>query len=155
MDYELMFPGRFLKAAELQGKDVTVTIKAVKLEKMTDGKEKETKGIVSFVETPKEWALNRTNAEACKLIWRRDTKAWEGRPITLFPLQMDDPFSDQEKPEKILAIRVRGSPDLTEPKSATVPRGRKILKITVRPTGKRAAPATNGSRGAAVPPESA
>lgn len=153
MDYELMFPGRFVKGADLQGRDVTLTIKSVTIEKMESGKEKESKGIVAFIERDKELALNRTNAEALKLMFGRETDTWIGKRVTLFPMKMKDPFSDAEEPEEILCIRVRGSPDLVAPKSATIPRGRKVLKITVKPTGKGAAPAANGNgKPAAAPP---
>jgi len=65
----------------------------------------------------------------------RETTNWLGKRVTLFPLTMKDPFGDGDT----LALRVRGSPDIDKPMTAEVKRGRKTLKISVRPTGKGAA----------------
>lgn len=136
-DYESLFPGRFIKSADLQGKDVTLTIKSVKAEEIDD----KMKAVIAFENTKKQMVMNRTNAEAIKLCFGRELDNWVGKRITIYPAAMKDPFGDGE----ITALRVRGSPDITKPASAEVKRGRKTLKVSVVPTGKPAAkPSSNG-----------
>lgn len=128
MDYEKLFPGRFVKSADFGGKDVTLQITAIRSEDIDE----KSKAILSFANTKKSMVLNRTNAEALKLMFGRETDAWMGKRVTFFPATIKDPFSD----EMITAIRVRGSPDITKAASATIQRGRKSLKVSVAPTGK-------------------
>jgi glucose-6-phosphate dehydrogenase assembly protein OpcA len=139
MDYEKLYPGRFLKSADFDGKDVTLTVKAVRAEKVDD----KMKAIMSFEGTDKELVLNRTNAEAVKLMFGRETNDWLGKRITWFPLSMANPFGDGN----VTAVRVRGSPDLAKPLTATVQRGRKTINVKVQPTG----PQKGGAQQAAAP----
>lgn len=139
-DYETLFPGRFLKSADLAARDATVTIKSVAGEEI-DGKDKV---VISFEGTKKQWVCNRTGAEALKLMFGRETNGWLGKKVTLYRMMMKDPFGGDDAPE-IGAVRVRGSPEIDKPMSAEVKRGRKTLKISVKPTGKAPAkPAANG-----------
>ncbi len=138
MDYETLFPGRFIKSADLKGKDVNLVVRGVRAEKIDD----KVKAVVTFEGTPKEWVLNRTNAEALKLCFGRDTDDWLGKMITIYPATIKDPFADGD----ISAIRVRGSPDIVKAMSATVQRGRKTIKVSVVPTGTKAQrPPSNGN----------
>lgn len=134
MDYALMFPSKYVSAADLKGQDVTLTIATVEIQKLegSDGTFK-TKGLVTFEGAQKAWVLNRTNAEAMKLMWGAETDNWVGKRITIYPQKMKDPFSDSE----IFAIRVRGSPDIDKPAQATVQRGRKSIRVSVRPTATK------------------
>ena len=113
MDYETMFPGRFLKSAQFQKKEVTLVIRDVRTEELEGDKGKKLKGIVAFEKTPLEWVLNRTNAEALKAMWGRETAAWIGKRVTLWP----SPYTDNMTGEVTTCIRVRGSPDLEADKS--------------------------------------
>lgn len=141
MDVMLGFLGEYISAAELVGKTVTLTIHKVTLEKVeslkggdddTGGKMKD-KIVVYFEESKsgRGWLLNRTNAEAIKELWSRETDNWLGHKITL--------FTQQVKVGKKLepGIRVKGSPELTEPRQyeLKLPRKRPIL-VTLLPTGK-------------------
>lgn len=135
MKMDLLFPSKYIRAVDLQGKDVTLTITGVRLDKMeqVDGSKK-TKGVVNFEQTEKMLVLNRTLAESIKLATGSDETAdWVGRRITLYPQTMKDPFGDGE----IQAIRMRGTPDMTRPLSATIQRGRKTIKISLVPTGPK------------------
>ena len=131
MNYEAMFPSRFLKAADLQGKEHTLKIGGIKLEKMPDGK---TKGILTFEGTDKEWLLNRSNAESLKLMWGIETNDWLHKRVTLYTRTVDA-FGEQ-----VPAVRVKGSPDIEKAMTATVTRGngqrQKTIKVEVVPTGK-------------------
>ena len=108
MDFDALFPGRFLKAGEFQGKAVTLTIAAVKVEDLEGDNGSKTKGIVSFAESKRQLVLNRTNGECIKAMFGRNTDDWIGKRVTLYPA----PY------EGDIAIRVKGSPDIE--KSLTV-----------------------------------
>lgn len=113
MDYDQLFPGRFLKSGEFQGKDVTLTVASIRLEELPqDQGGTRTRGIIGFRETKKELVLNRTNGESIKAMFGRDTDDWIGKRITFYPAPHLDSFTG----ERGTAIRVRGSPDLEEDK---------------------------------------
>lgn len=132
-DYDQLFPGRFLKAGEFQGKEATLTIKGLDLEEMEDRKGVKTKCIVTFVETKKQLVLNKTNGECLKGLWGRKTSAWLGKRVTFFPATVEA-FGAQT-----LAIRVRGSPDLDSDKSIVCRIGRQgEVQVTMKRTGKAA-----------------
>jgi hypothetical protein len=140
MDYDQLFPGRFLKSGELNGKDVTLTIDSIKLEEMEDQKGKRMKPIIAFRERKKEWVLNRTNAECLKAMWGRDTNDWLGKRVTLWPA----PYTDMMTGEEGTALRVRGSPDIGEDMSFELRLPRKKpanMKLRKTPTKVAAKPA--------------
>ena len=141
MDYDQLFPGRFMKAGEFRGRDVTLTISVIELEDLPqDGGKNKTKGIIGFKETKKGLVLNRTNGECLKALFGRDTDAWIGKRVTLFPSEWNG------EP----AIRVKGSPELTKPMAIEVklPKRRPIPMVLV-PTGK-----ANGKAPAQLPDDS-
>ena len=83
-----------------------MTLAKVALEQLEGGaKGVETKAIVSFVERPLQLVLNKTNALALKAMFGRETDAWVGKRVTLYPENIEFEGND-------LAVRVRGSPDL-------------------------------------------
>jgi hypothetical protein len=133
VDYELLFPGRFMKSIEFKGRDFTGLIESVETEMLPSRKGgKELKGIIGFKGVKKKWVLNRTNAECLVVLFGRDTNAWVQHRVTLYPAQTEDG----------LAIRVKGSPELTEPKVFELAVGmRAPRQVTLIPTGKNAKPA--------------
>lgn len=152
MDCMLGFLGEYISAAELVGKTFTGTISKVTLEKVeslkaTDddgaGKMKD-KVIVYFKESKsgRGWLLNRTNCEALKALWGRETDAWLGKHVTLFAQQVR--VGKKMEP----GIRVKGSPDLTESLTfeLKLPRKKAVL-TTLVPTAK-----TNGNGNGQTPP---
>lgn len=86
-DVALMFPSDYLKAADLDGEPITLTISEVLRDKlrMVNGSKVE-KYLVRFKETPKLLVLNRTNARAISSVLR-EPKAinWPGERIILNP----------------------------------------------------------------------
>ena len=87
MHVELMFPSRFLKAADLQEKPMSLTITQVFRDqvRMTNGSVTE-KYILRFEETDKELILNKTNAKAiAKLLREPKAVNWAGSVIVLKP----------------------------------------------------------------------
>jgi hypothetical protein len=84
---DLMFPSRYLKAADFEGKSVSLTIAEVFRDKvqMANGSKAE-KYIVRFRETDKELILNKTNAKAvAKVLDEPKAVNWTGSRITLKP----------------------------------------------------------------------
>jgi hypothetical protein len=87
MRVELMFPSKYLRAADFLGKTVTKTIKRVDSDKlkMQDGSS-EKKYIVHFEDTEKMLVLNKTNAyKIADVLGEKDAMKWAGREISLYP----------------------------------------------------------------------
>lgn len=102
VDWDEMYPSRFIKASEFKGKQVTLTITAVDQEILVGDKGKQKKGVISFKQTDKQWAINRTNGVCVKAMFGDKVQQWVGKRVTLFPGMHDG------EP----CIRVWGSPDL-------------------------------------------
>ncbi len=84
---DLMFPSRYLRAVDFEGKPVTLTIAEVVKDKvqMATGQKAE-KYILRFRETEKELILNKTNAKSvAKVLAEPRAVNWPGSRITLKP----------------------------------------------------------------------
>ena len=79
------FPSNYLKASDLQGKNVVVTINHIVMEDVGD----DHKPIVYFQGKAKGLVLNKTNANNIVVLYGDDMDAWIGKPITLFPAMVD------------------------------------------------------------------
>jgi hypothetical protein len=102
----VMFPSRFLKCDDLQGRKVTVTIADVNLEEvMMVGGSHEKKVVLQLAKTPKLLIAGRTNGFSIALLLSQHIREWVGKRITLCPDV--DLFGKSEVP----CIRVAGSPD--------------------------------------------
>jgi hypothetical protein len=121
VDWDELFPGRFLKAGDFKGKKVTLTMASVKIEELIGDKGPQIKGVIAFKETEKQWALNKTNGICLKEMFGRKVPEWEGKRVTLFPDTWDGE----------LCIRVWGSPELETDKEVTIslPRKRPFKKV--------------------------
>lgn len=120
MDFDKLFPGRFLKAADLNGKDVTLTISAVVVDELVGDKGTEMKGLLSFTGKKKQLVLNKTNGLCLKQMFGRETDAWVGKKVTIYPTT----FNDEP------CIRVKGSPDIAGDISFELKLPRKAPKTT-------------------------
>ena len=99
------FPSRFLKADDLNGKNVIVTIEGATIEEIGQGQNKEQKLIVAFVGKEKALVCNKTNANTIAKLWGDDTDMWIGKKVTLMAREVE--FQG----EMVLSIRV----SLTKP----------------------------------------
>lgn len=108
VDWDDLYPGRFLKAGELQGKKFTLTIASVDLYELEGEKGKKVKGVIGFRETPKLVALNRINGLCLRGMFGRLVQEWEGKRVTLFPTVVLEAGAMKGDP----CIRIWGSPDL-------------------------------------------
>jgi hypothetical protein len=81
-----VFPSKYLKAEDLLGKPVTVTIETAPFEtlKSPEGKE-QGKIVLYFVGGKKCFPLNLTNWQSVSEICGNDTDDWPGGKIVLYP----------------------------------------------------------------------
>jgi hypothetical protein len=115
VDWDELYPGRFLHAADLKGKKVTVRINDVTLEELIGDKGAQVKGLMSFDGKDKQFALNKTNGICIKAMFGRKIAEWTGKRITLFEGTWDgDP-----------CLRIWGSPDIEADIEVTVALPRK------------------------------
>jgi hypothetical protein len=133
VDFDQLYPGRFIKAGELLGKQVTLTIADIEHEDLIgDDNKPTTKVTLSFKETPKKHVCCKTNAICIREMFGRKLPEWKGKKVTFFP----DTWNGEP------AIRVWGSPDIDREIDVmvTLPR-RKPFKKTMHPMGKTSAAA--------------
>ena len=100
MDINAAFPSNYLKAADLQGRSIPVTISRVDVETVGDDR----KPIVYFQGKEKGLVLNKTNATTIAMLYGQETDNWSGAAIKIFPTQVD--FQGRQ----VAAIRVRMEP---------------------------------------------
>lgn len=116
VDWDDLFPGRFLKAGQLGDRKYTLTIAEVITERLPDERGGErVKGILVFRESELQLALNKTNGICLREILGRDLSKWPGRKITLYKGAVE---SGSQRGEP--AVRVWGSPELTEDRSVEI-----------------------------------
>lgn len=131
--FDQLYPGRFLKAGELLGKKVTLTIRDTDLEELVgdDGKAK-AKAVVAFKETDKQLVLCKTNGICLREMFGVQLADWVGKRVTIFP----DVWNGEP------AVRIWGSPDIERDLEVTVtlPR-RKPFKRALKKVEAAAAPA--------------
>ena len=95
MHYKLLFPSTYLCAADLQSKDVPLTVRRVIVQELENtGGEKEKKPLMYFEETAasaaksgskeKRLVLNKTNAKTIAGMHGPEIDNWAGKRITLY-----------------------------------------------------------------------
>lgn len=92
------FPSKYIKAADLQGRNVTVKIDRAEFEVIGSDK----KLILYFEGKDRGMVLNRTNSNNIAVLYGDEMEDWEGKEIVLFEAMVD--FQGKTVP----AIRVRG-----------------------------------------------
>lgn len=92
------FASKYLKAVDLKGRTVRVTITSVFSETLDQGR---TKPVLFFAGAQKGLVLNRTNSETLAMAFGDETDNWIGAEIELFPMMVN--FQGQMQP----AIRVK------------------------------------------------
>ena len=110
MDARLLYPNKYISAADLQGRDVHLTIVNVRSEEVRNSYGVEKKAIVRFKEfadregqeKPHLWIMPKTMMKlVAKMLDTYETDAWVGKRITLYPTTTD------LKGEIVDCIRVR------------------------------------------------
>ena len=126
LTYDALFPSRFLKGGEFDGKPVTLTIANVYLDSIEqDNGAEKPQAVLAFKETKRELALNKTNGQCLLAMWGQDTSNWVDHKLTLYPEPDTSGLSDSG-----YAIRVKGSPDIDKTITATIklPRKRPVQR---------------------------
>ena len=81
MNIQDSFPSQWLKAGDLRGRAVEVTISHVVEEDIGDG----TKPVLYFAGKQKGVVLNKTNASVIAEVYGDETESWGGRPLKVYP----------------------------------------------------------------------
>jgi len=98
MHIDELYPSKFLRAADLNGKPLRVTIVGLKREDIGG----EQKVVLSFT-NEKSLILNKTNARQIAKTLGDETRGWGGKDIILVPTQVDF------RGDMVDAIRVRAA----------------------------------------------
>lgn len=91
------FPSKYLKAADLQGKNVKLTIRLCNMEKIKDDHVL----VIYFERADKGMVCNKTNAKKIASAYGDETDNWPGQEIILYEAEVD------YNGETVPAIRVR------------------------------------------------
>jgi len=94
-----LFPSRFLKAIDLDGRDLTVTITDIDTEEV--GHYRDKKPVLYFDGGHKPLVMNKTNATSIGKLYGGNTRDWIGKKITLFETDV------QFRGEWVKSVRVR------------------------------------------------
>lgn len=86
-DYRKFFDDKWVKAYDLDGKELTVVIQKVEAGTLDNHRTKtqERKPIVWFRGAKKPLALNKTNAKTIAGLYTNETERWVGQAITIYP----------------------------------------------------------------------
>lgn len=123
---EMFPPSKYVAAFELQGEDVTLTIKSVRAEIIEgENNRKDKRPIIYFEEGGKPLVLNKTNAKIIIKLYTANYAAWPGKRITLYPTIVDA-FGD-----KVEAIRLRKVVPSSPARPTTAPRSDEPPKALV------------------------
>jgi hypothetical protein len=98
MKISAAFPSKYLKAPDLDDKEIRLVIARVEIESITDD---EKKPVVYFTKAKKGLVLNKTNAKAISTAYGDDTDLWEDKEIVLFPMMV------QFRDDMVESIRVK------------------------------------------------
>jgi hypothetical protein len=82
------FPSNYLKASDLKGNQVVVTIDRVEFEPV--GRDKDMKAVIYFIGKQKGVVLNKTNAKKItEIAGSALTEEWHGHAIVLYPTETE------------------------------------------------------------------
>jgi len=122
-NFDQLYAGRFLKAGELLGKHVTLTIADVYREELQGEDAKKWKAVIAFKESEKQMIACKTNGLCLREMFGNEVANWIGKRITIFP----DTWNGEP------CIRIWGSPDIERDIEVTIalPRRRPFKKTMV------------------------
>ena len=98
MKLNQLFPGDWLKAPDLNGREIPLTIEKITMEDVGDDKQKP---ILHFHKTKKGLVLNKTNALVIADAYGEETDQWLNQPIIIYPARVTF------KGQMVDAIRVK------------------------------------------------
>ncbi len=109
MNINEAFPSDYLKASDLNGKDVSVTIQSADLIEFGKGREAEEKLLLTFAGKKKGLICNKTNAKTIAKLYGDDTDGWVGKPITIGPREVE--FQGDQVWAIRVSLRAPGAPE--------------------------------------------
>jgi hypothetical protein len=121
------FPSDYLKAADLDGRNVKVSMSHVEMKDIGG----DHKPILFFIGKEKGLVLNKTNANNIALAYGDDTDDWNGKEIVLFEAMVD--FQGKTVP----SIRVRAPTAKDRTTAAQAPTQQAEDRITSGPIRQR------------------
>jgi hypothetical protein len=96
-----MAPSKYLRASDLDGDDLVVTIKSLEQETVGVGAQSDDKWVVYFKGQDKGLVLNKTNIGTIAKLHGEESDDWIGKQVTLYPTEVD--FQGKQ----VEAIRIR------------------------------------------------
>jgi hypothetical protein len=108
-----LYPSRFLKAGDLQGRDHKVVIQVVAEEKLGD----DLKPVVTYRGWTKMHALNKGVSTFVAGALGDDTEGWTGKTVMIYPTVADF----QGKPFDVIRVRMPAARDAKTPVSTAMP----------------------------------
>lgn len=82
------FPSKYLKAEDLKGQRIPVTISHVSMEDVGDDNAAQ-KPVLYFQGSQKGMVLNKTNANQLVYLYGDDTDGWPGKQVELFTMMVE------------------------------------------------------------------
>lgn len=83
-DINSFFPGKYIKASDLNGKPLVITITSFGIEKVGD----DDKPVLRFEGSTQGLVVNKTNAMSLGAILGNDTSMWLGMRVELYPTKV-------------------------------------------------------------------
>ena len=100
------FPSKWIASADLNDRNIKLTIARVEIEKVGD----DTKPVLYFQKAQKGLVLNKVNSQAIAAIYGDEMDDWPGSEVVLFPIMTE--YQGKTVP----AVRVRGPLPKDNPK---------------------------------------
>jgi hypothetical protein len=88
MKISQLYPSKYVKASDLEGRTVTLTIDKLVIETMGHGTEQESKPVLYFRKATKGFVLNATNARTIAGLYGDESDAWVGKRISIYPTRV-------------------------------------------------------------------
>jgi hypothetical protein len=109
MNINDQFPSKYLKASDLKGKKIKVTIGEVGLVEVGVGK----KPVLYFVGKDKGMVLNKTNGMTISASYGADTDKWEGKELLLYSAKVNfqNQMVDSLRVEVPVELATEGEPN--------------------------------------------
>jgi arabinogalactan endo-1,4-beta-galactosidase len=115
MNIDDQFPSKFLKAADLNGHEIVVTIKDCIVESLGEDK----RPVLYFAGKDKGVVLNKTNATNIREAYGPDTDEWTGKKVVLYTAYVDF----QGRSVESIRVRKPKASEVTNASAKPEPRG--------------------------------
>ena len=146
MNIDTSFPSKYLKAADLQGRNIAVQISGVQMEDVGSDDKPERKPVVYFSGAKKGLVLNKTNALTISEVFGPETDNWLGVKVQLFATRV--PFQGRMVDAIRLTVPREPPAGAAKPAAAAPP---PVAHPAPAPAGDTFGPAPLGGGGETAP----